>query len=105
MNILNYKDYTINYIISKTNIHIVDSYKITKRDDMKAIIKIIRAKASENGFEYKRTDSSWVNEWRAHNFMYKYKIQKDRTGSVDLNENESRFRIICYFLMSCCYVG
>lgn len=105
MLILNYKDYTIKYTLSKNNIHIVDSYKIKKRADMNTIVKLIRAEAIKKGFKYKRSNGSWVTEWRAHNYMYECGIEKIRTGSVDLNEDESRFKLLSYSMMSLCYKG
>lgn len=100
-----YKDYTIQYTLSKKNVHIVDSYKIRKKADMNAIVKLIRAEAIKKGFKYKRSNSSWVTEWRAHNYMYERGMEKARTGSVDLNEGESRWKLLSYSVMSSRYKG
>jgi hypothetical protein len=102
---LQYKNFTIQYKLSKGNIQIVDSYKIRKKADMNAIVKAIRAAALKKGFKYKRSNSSWVTEWRAHNYMYDKGQQRSRTGSVDLNENESRWKLLSYSLMSLLYKG
>lgn len=102
---LQYKDFTIQYTLSKGNVHIVDSYKIRKKADMNAIVKAIRAEATKKGFKYKRSNSSWVTEWRAHNYMYERGQERARTGSVDLNENESRLKLLSYNLMSARYKG
>ena len=105
MFVLNYKGCVIKYTLSTNNIHIVDSYKIKKKTDMNAIIKLIRAEATKRGFKYKRSNSSWVTEWRAHNYMYERGIEKARTGSVDLNEDESKLRLVGYSTMSLLYKG
>lgn len=105
MAVLNYKNYSIEYTLSKNNVHIVNSYKIKKKAEMNDIVKLIRAEAKKKGFKYKRTDSSWVTEWRAHNYMYDKKMDRSRTGSVDLNENESRLKLLSYSTMSLLYKG
>ena len=102
---LKYGNYTIEYTLSKTNVHIVNSYKIRKKADMNGIVAAIRAEAKKKGFTYKRSNSSWVTEWRAHNYMYDKGQQKSRTGSVDLNEGESRLKLLSYSAMSALYKG
>ena len=102
---LQYKGYTIQYTLSKGNVHIVDSYKIRKKTDMNGIVAAIRAEAAKKGYKYKRSNSSWVTEWRAHNYMYERGQERARTGSVDLNENESRLKLLSYNLMSLRYKG
>lgn len=98
-----YGKYKISVDLTKKNVHITDSYKIQKRADMNAIVKIIRAEASKLGFKYKRSNTSWVTEWRAHNYMYDKRMNRAKTASVDLNENESRLKLASYNLMSALY--
>lgn len=90
---LTYGKYTITYNLKKNNVQIVDSYKIQRRADMNAIVKIIRAEAAKLGFKYKRSNASWVTEWRAHNYMYDKRIDRARSACVDLNDNESRVKL------------
>lgn len=101
--ILKYGKYEIVYTPAKSNVKIVNSYKIQKKADMTAIVKLIRAEAQKLGFQYKRSDSSWVTEWRAHNYMYDKRIDRARTASVDLNENESKVKLASYAVMSALY--
>lgn len=98
-----YGKYEISYTATKKNVRIVDSYKISKRADMNAIVKLIRAEALKLGYKYRRSTSSWVTEWRAHNYMYDKGIERARSASVDLNENESRWKLVSYILMSARY--
>lgn len=105
MAVLKYKNYSIEYTLSKNNVHIVNSYKIKKKAEMNDIVKLIRAEATKKGFKYKRSNSSWVTEWRAHNYMYDKKMDRSRTGSVDLNENESKVKLLSYSTMSLLYKG
>ena len=102
---LKYGKFTIDYTLSKKNIHINNSYKIKKRADMNGIVKAIRAAALKQGFKYKRSNSSWVTEWRAHNYMYDRGIERNRTADVDLNEDESKAKLLSYTLMSLRYKG
>lgn len=102
---LKYGNYTIEYTLTKGNVHIVNSYKIRKKADMNGIVAAIRAEAKKKGFTYKRSNSSWVTEWRAHNYMYDKGQQRSRTGSVDLNEGESTLKLLSYSLMSARYKG
>jgi hypothetical protein len=98
-----YGKYEISFSLTKNNVHIVDSYKICKKADMNAIVKLIRAEALKLGFKYKRSNSSWVTEWRAHNYMYDKRMDRARTASVDLNENESKLKLASYSAMSLLY--
>ena len=98
-----YGKYEISYTATKNNIKIVNSYKICKKADMSAIVKLIRAEAQKLGFKYNRSNSSWITEWRAHNYMYDRGIERSRTASVDLSEKESRVKLASYSLMSILY--
>ena len=98
-----YGEHVISFSISKSNVHIVDSYKITKKADQTAIVKLIRAAAAKLGFTYKRSIDSWVTEWRAHNYMYDKGMQRSRTGSVDLDEKASRVVLASYKVMAALY--
>ena len=100
---LKYGKYQISFTLTKNNVHIVDSYKISKNADMLAIAKQIRAAALKLGFNYRRSNSSWITEWRAHNYMYDHGIERARTASVDFDENESGLKLISYSLMSALY--
>ena len=100
---LNHNNSTIEFRLTETNIHIVDSYKIKKKDDMIAILASIRKDAAALGYHYKRSDKSWLKEWRSHNLLYDLGIEEDRTDSVDLSEKESRFRLFAYNILTYLY--
>ena len=91
---------TVSFCYNKRNLKIVDSYKFDK-SDMLPILQVIRHKIVEDdGVIYSRSNESWFTEWRAHNVLYKAGIQKERTGSVDLNEDEGKFRLFCYKILA-----
>lgn len=100
---IQHNEQTVSCNISKENVHITDSYLIRKASDMREIIKLIKAEADKQGFNYKRSNFSWLIEWKAHNHLYDKEIEQDRTASVDLNENESIFKRIGYFLLALRY--
>lgn len=100
---LKYGKYEIVYTPTKGNVQIVNSYKIQKKAEMNAIVKLIRAEAQKLGFTYKRSNTSWVTEWRAHNYMYDKRIDRTRSASVDLNDNESKLKLASYTVMSALY--
>ena len=52
---------------------------------------------------YTRTKESLIREWKAHNILYRWGYEKERTGSVDFSQYESRPRRIGYFILSILY--
>ena len=97
---LQYGDYVIEYYIVEDNVHIVDSHYITDKSDMYEILNDIRERASVQGFEYVRSNESWITEWETHNFLYEIGVACERTGSVDLNEYESWWVLLLYIIIS-----
>ena len=90
------------------NIHIHNSYQVTKTEDMKMILDTIMgksfyAKMTDAGFS--RSKGSMLREWKAHNVLYKWNYEVNRTKSVDLDENESGWRRFCYFFLSMLHKG
>ena len=73
---------------------------ITIKDKKDGETKTVSYYTTNTVFAYKRTIGSWLREWRAHNVLYKWGYQPDRTKSVDLNEDETQIRKIGYFLLS-----
>lgn len=93
----------IEYTYNKDNVHIQDSFAITSKEEMIAILKAIRVETAKNGYFYDRDNKSWLTEWRAHNRLYNWGIEKERTGSVDLNESESKIRLLLYPIIAIGY--
>ena len=83
--------------VSKNNIHIEDSYKVNKREDMQMILNDIRAKHSlEESDVLKRTDKFLINEWCVHNLFYNLHLFRSHTKDVDLNYPQSKIIEIAY---------
>ena len=95
-----YKGRMIECLVETSNIHIKNSYLIRQPSDMKEILNIIRKWATEKGFSYKRTVSSWITEWKAHNILHSIGLERQRSGSVDLNENERKVILLSYQVLA-----
>lgn len=87
----------------KNNIHIQDSYKVTTTESMKFILQLVKYTTSNRDIVYKRIMKSWLREWKAHNILYKFNIQRSRSQHTDLSENESMMRRFAYFILSLFY--
>lgn len=88
------------------SICVKNSYKIKYSDDIENLLKIICNNPAFSEFKiagYKRTLPSMRREWEAHNFLYKFGIFKTRTGSTDLDNNESFIRKAGYAVLSFIY--
>lgn len=84
------------------SICVKNSYKIKYSDDIENLLKIICNNPAFSEFKiagYKRTLSSMRREWEAHNLLYKLGIFKTRTGSTDLDNNESFIRKAGYTVL------
>ena len=92
------------YTVTESNVCIKKSYLITKRSDMKLAIQQIRETiATLEGIDIKRSDREWLQEWRAHNFLFELNLFRTQTQNVDLNENETKERKKLYRLLSFLY--
>lgn len=89
----------IEYYVTKNNIHIENSYILTKEDIIRQYLINLRDNIEDCGLNcivfYRRTIKSLTKEWIAHNVLYKLHIARSHTKSVDLNI-ESWYRILCY---------
>ena len=84
--------------LSENNIHIWDSYKCKKSEDIESIINEIRNDPDASKY-MKRSNISYINEWAAHNLLYYMGILKDRTGDVDMNYPLKWYFNIMYFII------
>lgn len=91
--------------IENLNIHISNSYQFNSKE-MNKILDYIMSKdyfkmLTTAGFS--RSKKSMLREWKAHNLLYNLGYEKERTGSIDLDQNESFSRRIGYFILSLFY--
>lgn len=85
------------YKILSNRIKIIDSYKITDRKKMSEILYAIQYKHPE--LDFNRGYNDLINEWVAHNRMYKWGINPEKTKDVDLEFNESKCKIFIYKIL------
>lgn len=100
---IKYSKYIINVLLSANNTSITDSYRIRRIDDMVNVLKKIRNTCDNSYAIHKRSIFGMVNEWRVHNLLYFLHIKRRRTGTVDLNINQSILAKIAYTLLSVFY--
>ena len=100
---IKYSKYIINVLLSINNTSITDSYRIRRIDDMVNVLKKIRNTCDNSYAIHKRSIFDMVNEWRVHNLLYFLHIKRRRTGTVDLNINQSIWAKIAYTLLSVFY--
>lgn len=93
-------DINITVSFLKGNIYIKDSYQIKNDRDKEYLLDTIINSNEYIMGNYSRTKTSYLREWKAHNTLYEWGVSPERTGSVDLNNDESLFRRICYFFLS-----
>lgn len=94
---IEYNNSKIYVKITKDNVKIIDSYKITNEKDMRMILSIISIYP-----EYKltRKRDDLIDEWKSHNLAYKFHILRKHSKDTDLSENESKIRLILYKIIS-----
>jgi hypothetical protein len=93
------------YITTGENpcLHIKNSYQITDKKAIKHTLEFIHRTnmykyLQANG--YTRTLQSEYREWKGHNTLYRLGIAKERTGSVDIDQNEPKWRRFIYAILS-----
>lgn len=85
------------------SVRVCDSYKYGEEE----ILKILTALRDNDYYKhfcketgYSRTFKSQYREWKAHNVLYKCKVLPKRTGSVDMDQNETKLRKFGYAVLS-----
>jgi hypothetical protein len=96
--------------VKNRNIHICDSYQITKTKDMEYILDTIMNKpfyAEMVAAGYNRTKADMMREWKAHNALHKNNVEVDRTKCVDLDfaQGQSFWHRLIYWFLSIFYRG
>ena len=84
-------------------IHIKNSYLVNIKKDRETILKYIHGLSEYQKLldvGYTRTDKSQLQEWDGHNFLYKIGYQRNRTSDVSIDQNEPKWRRVCYAILS-----
>lgn len=56
---------------------------------------------NNNKLSHKRSIKSYVKEWHAHNVLYYMGLFRSHTADVDLNDDETKFRLFIYNILWC----
>lgn len=82
------------YKISDSNLKILDSYKVSKKDFEKELNDI---KSAEPDYAiWARSISGMKKEWATHNWCYRHGIKPSSTKDVDLNYPQKWYERIAY---------
>lgn len=76
------------------NIKIINSTKLKTKKEMNEFLNTVPLSL------VKRTKKSALNEWIAHNRLYRMGLFKKHTCDCDLTQGESLFRRLCYWILS-----
>lgn len=76
------------------NLHIQDSYEITKLKDMNDYLQQHKDELGSS-----RSIKSYLVEWRAHNILYNLGLCISHTKNVDLNDDETILRRCVYYII------
>lgn len=80
-----------------------DSYTINNSSDIRSVLEYIHGLDEYKQLQaagYTRTLESEFKEWKAHNVLYRLGVLPERTGSVDLDQNESKLFRFGYSILS-----
>jgi hypothetical protein len=77
--------------LTPTNTHILDSYKVKTKAEMREYLQRLRDLYNDRAVNL-RDMESMVREWRSHNFFYWMHIFRSRTKDVDLELHQSWYR-------------
>lgn len=86
-----------NYAITNDNLHIKDSYTISKKG-FAAIFDVLKERHA-SGDVWKRSYGSLRREWAVHNLCYVLNIKREQTADVDLNFPQTAVEKIAYGLL------
>ena len=83
---------------STTDMNIINSYKVNNITIMKSILTEALNKTSL--YKTKRTINSLVNEWIAHNILYKYNLYRKHTKDCNFESKQKLYIKFIYFILS-----
>jgi len=81
------------------NTHIPNSYLLRTRKAISKEVDWIIFKRDALKYQVTRTNSSYTNEWIAHNRLYRLGLFKKHTKDTDLEEPQSLFWKMVWFIL------
>lgn len=90
----------VNYTIDALNLHIEDSFKVSKRDFAANLIWVKQDKGgNEDSLVWLRSMNSLRREWATHNALYALGILRSHTKDVDLNYPQKWYMRLAYSIV------
>lgn len=103
--IIRYKDFILKVNATETNTHIENSYKVKSLSDMCEVLKLIKKECKSKKLAINKLSiDSMIDEWRVHNLLYDFHIQRSRTKDVDLNTDNAWYYKLAYYILSPFYL-
>ena len=75
------------------NIKIINSYKITDKEQMLEIIRFLNQYEIDHPTEWERSELSMYREWLIHNFFYYLDVKHSSTRDVDFDNKEEYYYV------------
>jgi hypothetical protein len=104
MTIATYKGLTILFTEGVNPcIKIAEAYKLKTSEEINAALDFILSTEVYKDLQaagFTRTRRSMLNEWKAHNLLHRLGVMRERTGCVDIDQNEPKWRRAIYALLS-----
>lgn len=79
-------------ILSYDNTHIIDSYLIRSKKEMREFLVDVRENCPPDMAVVARSIESQIREWRSHNLFYTLHVFRSRTRDVDLEREQPWWR-------------
>ena len=83
---------------TKTDMNIINSYELNNISLMKKILNEALNKTTT--YKTKRKINSLINEWIAHNVLYKYNLYREHTRDCNFESKQKINTKIIYFILS-----
>lgn len=100
-----HKDLILKVHASENNTTIFDSPMVHSPSDMSSIIHYIKSEVPETYAINKRGVLGMVHEWRVHNLLYSFGIERNRTKDVDLDYPQKWYHKLLYTILSPFYLN
>ena len=78
--------------LSRENTHIINSYLVRGKGEMRAFLEEIRKQCDPDMAVAVRSMKSLICEWRSHNLFYYLHVFRSRTRDVDMERHQPWWR-------------
>ncbi len=82
------KDKRLRCYFGKDSVKIKSSYRVNDKDEIVRIILFVRSYAEEKGYRITRENTELYGEYRLHNILYEWGVEREKTVDLDLDYNQ-----------------